>query len=207
MKRLAILGASGHGRVVADTALEQGWDHVVFFDDAWPQLNTNSSWEIMGNGSMLVQGIRDFDGVVVAIGLNRTRLEKLAALREAGAVLPIVQHPTAVVSAHASIGAGSVIFANVVVNAGAETGIGTILNTACTIDHDCLLGDGVHISPGAHLAGGVRVGNQSWIGIGACVKQMVKIGEGALVGAGAAVIANVPSGATVVGVPAKVLAV
>ena len=37
MKTLAILGASGHGKVVADAALSTGlWQEVVFYDDAWP---------------------------------------------------------------------------------------------------------------------------------------------------------------------------
>jgi hypothetical protein len=39
--RLAILGASGHGKVVADAAGLAGWDEVVFFDDAWPGLTQN----------------------------------------------------------------------------------------------------------------------------------------------------------------------
>src|SRR5690606_24126355 len=36
MIRLAILGASGHGKVVADCAELCGWSVVEFFDDAWP---------------------------------------------------------------------------------------------------------------------------------------------------------------------------
>ena len=37
MKRLAILGSSGHGKVMADTAECSGWEEVVFFDDEFPQ--------------------------------------------------------------------------------------------------------------------------------------------------------------------------
>lgn len=36
MRKLAILGAGGHGKVVADTAECCGWEEVFFFDDAWP---------------------------------------------------------------------------------------------------------------------------------------------------------------------------
>ncbi len=38
MSRLAVLGASGHGKVVADCAELVGWSDIVFFDDAWPKI-------------------------------------------------------------------------------------------------------------------------------------------------------------------------
>lgn len=43
---LAILGASGHGKVLADIAELTGWDKVVFFDDAWPEVQRNGAWEV-----------------------------------------------------------------------------------------------------------------------------------------------------------------
>ena len=48
MKRLALLGASGHGKVVADAALAGEWDEVAFFDDAWPQRQRNGVWPVLG---------------------------------------------------------------------------------------------------------------------------------------------------------------
>jgi acetyltransferase-like isoleucine patch superfamily enzyme len=80
-----------------------------------------------------------------------------------------------------------------------------IVNTAATIDHDCWLGDGVHVCPGTHLAGNVSIGDRAWIGIGSAVRQRLEIGADAVVGAGAAVVADVPSGKTVVGVPARIV--
>ncbi|WP_448197316.1 acetyltransferase [Pseudomonas putida] len=205
MKRLAILGASGHGKVVADTAEACGWTEIVFFDDAWPSRTTNGIWKVIGTGIDLVKRAREFDGVAVAIGNNVIRQAKLAALVQHGAVLATLIHPAASVSRHAIVGAGSVIFAGAVVNPGACVGVGCILNTGCSVDHDCVLADSVHISPGARLAGGVSVGQCSWVGIGACIKQMIILGADVVVGAGAAVIANVDDGTTVVGVPARAL--
>lgn len=205
MKRLAILGASGHGKVVADAAECSGWQGIEFFDDAWPQRDCNGAWRVVGNTDCLLSRSEHFDGMLVAIGDNRIRLAKLYELREAGARLATVIHPSATVSRHARIDAGSVVFAGAVVNADAHIGIGSILNTGCSIDHDCFLGKAVHISPGARLAGGVRVGDQSWIGIGACVRQLICIGREVRVGAGAAVVADVADGLTVVGVPARIL--
>lgn len=203
MKRLAILGASGHGKVVADTAEFSGWQSVEFFDDAWPQLRTNGCWVVSGDSETLIRRLAEFDGVLVAIGNNRIRHEKLCELERAGATIVSVIHPAAIVSRYASIAAGSVVFANVVVNADARVGLGAILNTGCSVEHDCVLGHSVHVSPGGRLAGGVQVGDSSWIGIGASVRQLVRIGSNVTVGAGAAVVADVADGLTVVGVPAR----
>lgn len=205
MKRLAILGASGHGKVVADTAECCGWHTVDFFDDRWPGLADNGPWPVVGDSAALLARLGDYGGVLVAIGNNGTRHDKLRWLQAHGATLARVVHPAAYLSRHAELGAGSVVFAGAVVNAGARIGTGAIINTGASVDHDCSLGEAVHISPGARLAGGVEVGDRAWVGIGACVRQLVRIGAGAVVGAGAAVIADVAPGTTVAGVPARLL--
>ena len=205
MKRLAILGASGHGKVVADTAECCGWQSVQFFDDAFPTRKVNGVWDVAGDTALLLTQLDQFDGVIVAIGNNRIRQTRLMELQSQGARLATLLHPAATVSRYARIGAGSVVLSGAVVNTDACVGVGVILNTGCCTDHDCVLGDAVHVSPGACLAGGVQVGSQSWIGIGACVRQLVRIGEMVVVGAGAAVVADVPDGVTVAGVPARVM--
>lgn len=201
--RLAILGASGHGKVVADCAEICAWTEIVFFDDAWPEKHKNAHWPIRGNTEQLLQSLTEFDGVIVAIGNNRVRQQKLKILSEAGAPLPTLVHPKAIVSQYARLGCGTVVFAGAVVNADAEIGAGAIVNTSSTVDHDCVLNDGVHVSPGAHLAGGVQVETCAWVGIGASVRQLVHIGADVVVGAGAAVVSDVPDGWTVVGIPAR----
>lgn len=201
--KLAILGASGHGKVVADTAECCGWQSIEFFDDAWPGLRENAEWSVVGDTAALMRRLADFDGVVVAIGSNRIRHAKLLELRTAGAPLTTLIHPAASISRYAAIGEGTVVFAGAVVNAEARIGPGGILNTGCSIDHDCVLGDAVHISPGARLAGDVQVGDLSWIGIGASVRQQIRIGQRVMVGAGSAVVSDIQNDVTVAGVPAK----
>ncbi|MCI0916090.1 acetyltransferase [Pseudomonas stutzeri] len=203
MSRLAVLGASGHGKVVADTAECCGWESIEFFDDAWPDLQRNGVWSVVGNTKFLMERLDHFDGVLVAIGNNCVRHAKLIELQRAGARLVNLIHPGAHVSRYAVICKGTVAFAGAVVNADASVGMGGILNTGCSIDHDCVLGAAVHISPGARLAGNVQVGNQSWIGIGASVRQLIRIGQRVMVGAGSAVISDIPDDVTVAGVPAK----
>ncbi|MFQ3215229.1 MAG: sugar O-acyltransferase (sialic acid O-acetyltransferase NeuD family) [Marivirga sp.] len=203
MKRLAILGASGHGKVVADAAQLSGWNEVVFFDDAWPDLHINSHWPVVGNTLTLLSQVRDVDGVIVAIGNNSIRLEKLTMLSDFGLSLVTIIHPQAVVSPYSKIGVGSIVCAGAVVSADACIGMGVILNTGCSVDHDCLLADAVHISPGARLAGGVGVERCAWIGIGSVVRQQLTVGESAIVGAGAVVVKNVLKNTVVKGIPAQ----
>ena len=202
--RLAILGASGHGKVVADAAALAGWDEVMFFDDAWPQLAKNGPWLIAGNTKALLQGLGEFDGVVVAIGDNRIRQLKQHELTVAGAKVVSVVHPTAVVSKYVVVGVGSVVFANAAINACGKVGHGCIVNTGAVIEHDCVLADFAHVSPNAVMAGGVTVGSLAWVGACASVRQLIEVGECAVVGMGAVVTKDVPPGVTVVGNPAKV---
>ncbi|MCP2227994.1 MULTISPECIES: acetyltransferase [Pseudomonas] len=205
MKKLAILGASGHGKVVADTAECCGWQVIEFFDDAWPQVSSIGVWSVVGNTSELLNRITEFDGVLVAIGNNGVRRSKIDELKALGAKLPVLAHPSSIISRYAKIGPGTVVFASAVVNAYASVGEGAILNTGCSVDHDCILGACVHISPGARLAGAVSVGDGSWIGIGACVRQVLQIGSNVMVGAGAAVVCNISDNMTVAGVPARAI--
>lgn len=204
MKKLAILGASGHGKVVADLAELLAYE-CVFFDDAWPEKKQLEHWDIIGNTDSLLDTVNNFAGVVVAIGNNAIRREKQMALSAKGASFPALIHPNAIVSRYAQIGAGTVVFAGAIVNAYAQIGDGVILNTASTIDHDCVLQDFVHISPNASLAGGVKVEHNAWVGMGAVAKQLIKVGSNAIIGMGAVVTKDVPAGVTVVGNPAKPL--
>ena len=203
MRRLALLGAGGHGKVVADAALSAGWSGVEFFDDCWPQRDRNGHWPIVGNQAALMAQLSAFDGVLVAIGDCAVRWEKQQALQAAGARLVTVVHPAAAVSRHAVLGPGTVVMAGAVVNIDAVVGAAGIINTGATVDHDCQLSEAVHICPGVHLSGAVRVGHGSWIGVGAAVKQGMVIGAGVMVGAGAVVVGPVADGQTVVGNPAR----
>jgi len=205
LKRLAILGASGHGKVVADCAECAGWNEIVFFDDAWPKMERNGVWRVVGDTNTLLNDLNLYDGVIVAIGHNETRLKKQAELLDHGATMVSIIHPNAQISQYSQLGIGSVVMAGVVINVDTKIGTACIINTSATIDHDCIIGDGVHISPGAHLAGGVIVGDFSWIGIGSSIRQLIKIGKKTVVGAGAVVINDIKDDCTVVGNPAVLL--
>jgi sugar O-acyltransferase (sialic acid O-acetyltransferase NeuD family) len=203
MKRLLLVGAGGHGRVVADLAELLGWDSIAFLDDGWPERTANRAWPIIGKVADLARLGAGYDATLVTIGVNAARLALHRKVRELSFAIPALVHPSAVVSRHATMGRAAVVLANVAVNAFAAVGEAVILNTACTVDHDCKVGDGVHISPGAHLAGTVTVGDRSWIGIGAAIRQGITIGSDVMIGAGSVVVADVADGVVAMGVPAR----
>ncbi len=211
MSRLLILGAGGHAKVVAETALVSGFaSSLAFLDDrftAMDPLPPVIDWPVIGPLALSLQSCTasQFDAAVVAIGHASTRIDWIQRLQRAGYHLPTLLHPTAWVSPSAQLGPASVVFAQVAVQAQVCIGTGVILNTGCSVDHDAQLADGVHLCPGSRLAGEVRVGARSWIGIGASVIQKVCIGSDVIVGAGAAVIRDLPSSVTSVGVPARVV--
>ena len=202
MKKLAILGAGGHGKVVAEIAELNGWQ-VCFFDDDWLNIKQISDWPVLGGEKKLINNITDFSDAFVAIGNNQIRYEKSIYLTSLGFNLALLIHPKAIVSKYASIGSGTVVMAGAVVNPFAKVGVSSIINTASTVDHDCIIGACVHICPGANLAGEVSVGDLSWIGIGSVLKECIHIGKEVTVGAGAVVINAVPDNATVIGIPAR----
>ncbi|MGP9635797.1 acetyltransferase [Psychrobacter sp. AOP3-A1-26] len=200
---LAILGASGHGKVLAEIAELTGWENIFFFDDAWPEKKNNGAWQVIGNTQKLLDSLKRYDGVIVAIGNNDIRQKKLKQLQEAKAKVITLIHPSAVISKYSNVGPGSVVVAGAVINPDCNIGSGVIINTCSSVGHDCTIGDAVHICPGARLAGGTEVNNRAWIGVGSSVRQLITIGSDAVVGAGAAVVKDVLSNTTVVGVPAK----
>lgn len=202
---LLILGAGGHAKVLAETALAAGITAELAFLDDRP-LNTLLGWPVLGPLALArnPELHRQWPQAAVAIGHALTRLRWLQELEQLGYGLPAIVHPSAVVSPSAAIGPGSLLLAGAVLQSQAQLGRGVILNTACSVDHDCQLADGVHICPGVHLAGEVTVGPRSWIGIGASVIQQLQIGADVTVGAGAAVVGDLPNGVTAVGVPARI---
>lgn len=204
MTKIIIVGAGGHGRVVAELAELSGYKDIVFLDSGWPSYTENYGWRIIGTPADLTKVSDDFTHAIAASGDNTVRLAQHETLVSAGLTVPTLVHPTATVSKHTELGAGSMVCAGAILGVYGTTGKSVILNTACSVDHDCSLSDCVHIAPGAHLCGTVTVGMRSFIGVGASVNQNLVIGSDVVVGAGAAVTRNVADGKRVLGVPARI---
>ncbi len=196
MRRLIIIGASGHGKVVADTAALCGYDDIVFLDDDENEKEC-AGWPVIGKSTEAPDG-----EVFVAVGNAESR-KRLTQLYN-GRKFPILIHPSAVIAKSAEIGEGTVVMAGAVVNPDAKIGKGCIINTCSSVDHDCIVEDYCHISVGSHLSGTVTVGSMTWIGAGAVVSNNVTIVGDCLIGAGTVVIKDLTKPGTYVGVPAKI---
>ena len=202
MNNLLIIGASGHGKVIADIALAtKKYREIAFLDDD-ENISECMGFPVIGKVSDLDQCVSEYE-MVVAIGNAQTRRRIMEQIEAAGGTHATLVHPQAVVSEYASIGIGTVIMPGTVINAGATIGKGCIVNTSASIDHDCKIGDYVHVSVGAHLAGTVSIDACTWVGIGAVVSNNIHICGQCMIGAGAVVVSDITAPGTYIGVPAK----
>jgi len=88
-----------------------------------------------------------------------------------------------------------------------DHGMGIVIGETSEIGDDTLIYKGVLLG-GTSLKKGKRhptIGKNVVIGSNACVLGPVKVGDGAKIGSGSVVVKDVPDGATVVGVPGKVI--
>ena len=198
MSRLVIVGASGHGKVIADIAKLNGYDDIVFLDDD-EAVTECAGYPVVGSSCDFAKVEKN---VVIAIGNAKIR-SRIQEQYESRGFYPVTLiHPNATVADSAQIGVGSVIMAGAVINPYAKLGKGCIVNTCASVDHDCVLGDYVHVAVGAHLCGTVSVGAYTWIGAGATVSNNISICPECMIGAGAVVVKNIEEAGAYVGVPA-----
>lgn len=201
-KRLLIIGASGHGKVVADIALKMNkWKSIAFLDDD-ESIKTCMGLEVIGKSADAFTYKKDSD-FFVAIGNNATREKVQEKLTTEGASVVSLVHPSAVIGSEVEIDDGTVVMAGVAISSSSTIGRGCIINTSSSLDHDNVIEDYVHISPGARLAGTVKVGKGTWIGIGSVVSNNVNICSGCKLGAGAVVVKDITEPGTYVGLPVR----
>jgi UDP-N-acetylbacillosamine N-acetyltransferase len=206
--KVIIWGAGGHAKVAADILRLSGMEVVGFLDDLSSGRRGQSFFGsvVLGGAeelkSLLDRGVRC---AFVGFGNNRRRVAVGDLLEARGFELAKAIQPAAVVAADVALGAGTMVAAGAIVNPGSRIGKNVIVNTRASIDHDCVAEDGVHVGPGVSVAGGVSLGRCAWLGIGSTIIDKKRVGIDSIVGAGAVVIDDVPDGATVAGVPARVL--
>ena len=194
MKIIAIYGASGHGKVVADIAISNGYDEVVFIDDGDnPYLNFH-------------EYVERYDyPIALGIGKNSTRKMVYEKIKTKNFEVKTLIHTKSIIARDVVLKEGVVVMPGVVINTGSIIGAGTILNTSSVIEHDCVIENFVHIAPNCALAGNVCVKDMTFVGIGSSVIQGKVIGKNSVVGAGSVVIEDIPDKVLSYGVPAKVI--
>lgn len=196
--RLIIIGAGGHGKVVADNALKNGYTDIFFVDDKsqgecmdLPIVGTTENLACLNDGNT------EF---IIAVGNNdvRRRISEKYDVNWGTLI-----HPSAQIACGVSIGQGSVVMAGAVINTCSTVGRHCIINTGAIVEHDNRIEDYVHLSPRVALAGNVHVGEMTHIGIGSSVLNNVAICDRCTIGAGAVVIESINNVGTYVGVPVR----
>ncbi|MFG6147460.1 acetyltransferase [Halobacillus sp. B23F22_1] len=199
---LVIIGASGHGKVVADIAKAMNrWESISFLDDD-ESITSILGIKVVGKATDYSQYKEGYD-VFVAIGNNQIREILLEKLEEIGTSVPVLVHPSAIIGSEVEIEFGTVVMPGTIINSGAKIGKGCIINTGASLDHDNTIEDFVHISPGVKLAGTVLVKENTWLGIGSIVSNNVSIQKNCKIGAGAVVVKDLTESGTYVGTPAR----
>lgn len=199
MNKLIIIGAGGHGKVVADIAKLTGYSEILFLDD----FNTSGfcgDYPVVGK----CDSVETMDGdFFVAIGNAEVRKRVFEKIISNNKNLVTLIHPNAIIGENVTIGKGSLIVAGAVINPSTVIGEGCIVNTCASIDHDNIIGDFVHVAVGAHVCGTVKIGDNTWIGAGATISNNVDVCADCVIGAGAVVIKNITESGIYVGVPVK----
>ena len=197
-QNVIIIGASGHGRVVADIVRCAGDCVLGFLDDR----TDITQWV----GAPLLGPVSDYvkyldTPMIIAIGSQDIRQRIAETLKDVCWYTAI--HPQAVIAADASVGIGSAVMAGCIINSGAEVGQHCIINTGAIIEHDCRIADYAHISVGAKVAGTVCIGKKTWLGIGSVISNNLSVCDNSIVGAGAVVVRSITEPGTDVGVPVR----
>ena len=182
-KKLAIIGASGHGKVVGEIALLNHYENIFFFDDKVNVIK-EFPFTIFGKLDYLKNHLKDYDDFFVAIGDNNIRYNILEWLKKEKVNVVKLIHPKSFISKFSSLGKGTCVMANAVVNAGTLIKEGVIINTSASIDHDCIIEDYVHISPNCSLSGNIKIGKFSHLGSGTSVHPSISIGNQVKTGVG-----------------------
>lgn len=200
-KRLIIIGASGHGKVLLDIALKNEYEVLGFLDDDASK-KMLIGYPVLG-GTNKANDYLETAEFVIGIGSNMIR-QKIDKLFEKTSISwATLIHPSAVIGTGVTIAEGTVVMANAVINPFASIGKHCIINTSAVVEHDNQIKDYVHISPGAVLAGTVRVGECTHVGAGAVIKNNLRIVKQSVIGAGAVVVKDIFEPGTYAGVPAK----
>lgn len=200
MRKLLVVGASGHGKVVAEIARKNNYRDIAFLDDN-EQIKSCGGYPVLGGCGIAARYPKaDF---IIAVGNAKTREEIQGYIHSLGLHIVTLVHPDAVIGGDVRIGSGSVVMAGAVVNPEAELGEGCIVNTCASIDHDCKISSFVHAAVGSHIAGTCVVGSRTWVGAGAVVSNDINICSDCMIGAGAVVVKDIKESGTYVGVPAE----
>jgi acetyltransferase-like isoleucine patch superfamily enzyme len=194
---IVLIGAGGHCRSCIDAIESEGrWRIAAIVGQAAQLGSSILGYPIDAVDADLSALRQRFAHALVTVGQIDSAALRMRLFQDALALgfnFPVVKASSAYVSAHASLGAGTLVAHGAIVNAGAKIGENCIVNSRALIEHDATIGSHCHISTGAVLNGNVHVGDGSFIGSAAVVRESVQLGQQCFVAMGMRVSDAVPA--------------
>ena len=191
---IMLVGAGGHARACIDVIEREGRFSIAGLIGTPDEVGSSVlGYPVVGSDQDLEEWLRRHPRGLVTVGQIKTsqiRVRLFEQLERYGRSVPAIVSPRAYVSAHASVGEGSIVLHGAVINAGAKVGRNCIVNSMALIEHDVTIGDHCHIATGAKINGGVHVGESVFLGSGCIIREGVRIHPGGIVGMGALIVSD-----------------
>ena len=185
---IILIGAGGHAHSCIDVIEQQGQYQIAGLVGIPEEMHDKHlGYEVIATDDDLHQLIKEYDYALISLGQILSSDSRIRLYQQAinlGFQLPVIVAPTAYVSPHATLGAGTIVMHGSIVNAGVRVGDNCIINNRSLLEHDSTVEDHCHISTGAILNGGVTIGAGSFIGSAAVIKECVIIGMDCVIGMG-----------------------
>jgi sugar O-acyltransferase (sialic acid O-acetyltransferase NeuD family) len=207
MRTIAILGASGFAREVADVVDSLGGQAVFVARDRAERDGWSFPGEILLEEEIVARG--DVD---LAIGIGENAVRERVAGRFPDRSFPTLIHPSATFGRgqrdRLEARRGVIVCAGVRFTNSIDVGDFCIFNLNVTVGHDVVIDDFVNVAPGAAISGNVHLGRGVMVGTGAAVNQgtaeaRLEIGANTQIGSGAVVTKDCDPDAVYVGIPAR----
>lgn len=208
MEGLVIIGCGGFAREVA-WLVEQinmrtpQWELVGFLEKAPAHLHDSST------GYRILREPDDLPSITpgthFVCGIGDPAIRRATSLHalSRGWIPATLIHPSAIVGARVSVGAGSIIGPYAILAPDCCIGEHCVINIHASAGHDCRIGDYCVLSPGARVGGWAAVGEGCMLGTNASIAPRTKLGRGSRLAMNSAIFANTENDLTLLGVPAR----
>ena len=188
---LILIGAGGHAHACIDVIEQHGQYRIAGLVGMPEEMHIRHfGYSVIATDNDMPQLVKEYQYAFIALGQIQSPDSRIRLYRQAtelGFQLPVIIAPTAYVSRHATVGAGTIVMHGAIVNVGASVGINCIINTRSLLEHDTIVAGHCHISTGAIVNGDASIGAGSFVGSGSVIKEGVTLGKGCVVGMGLSV--------------------
>ena len=204
-----IIGEGKYGDVYLAYLKEAGIEVIGFLDDD-PKLLGHKFGGVPVLGAIsLMPILKDTYGVEAVycpLGNNKLRVQFLKQAQSLGYETPNYIHPSVILSPNLKIGKGVYILLGTQIMPFTEIEDYVMISMNVSVAHHNLLKTGTFLSTGCNFGASIVAEENTYCGIGSTIMTgLHRLGKDCLIGAGAVVIKDVPDGAVMAGVPAKII--